>query len=245
MPDIEDGDTVLWRYVDLYRYMDLLQSSELHLTRADQMEDRWEGSYSTVNVSMRPTLYGKDWEMMSANTDGMYQFGRTHIYLNCWYVGSHESYAMWKLYDVTGKGVAIRTTARRLKAALIGEHLPPLSGAQVQYVDHATTFIPETNLYFPYVHKRLSFSHENEYRLPGLWVPQLLKVDEDDTAGRREPDIPPPFLRERVNVQQLIEAVYVSPDSPEWVARVVSEVTHSYVLELEVRHSDLAADPVY
>ena len=51
LPDIKDPDTVLWRYVDLYKWLDLLQTSELHLTRADQMEDRWEGAYSEVNVA--------------------------------------------------------------------------------------------------------------------------------------------------------------------------------------------------
>jgi len=32
LEDIEDPDTVLWRYVDLYKWLDMLQTSELHLT---------------------------------------------------------------------------------------------------------------------------------------------------------------------------------------------------------------------
>jgi hypothetical protein len=54
LPDIEAPDAVLRRYVDLYKWLDMLQTSELRLTRADQMEDRWEGSYSEVNLVQRP-----------------------------------------------------------------------------------------------------------------------------------------------------------------------------------------------
>ncbi len=50
---------------DLYKWLDMLQTSELHLTRADQMEDRWEGSYSEVNLAQRPSLYGANWPMMA------------------------------------------------------------------------------------------------------------------------------------------------------------------------------------
>jgi hypothetical protein len=263
LEDIEDPDTVLWRYVDLYKWLDMLQTSELHLTRADQMEDRWEGSYSEVNLAQRPSLYGANWSVTAPSLSMMYQFGRSHTYLNCWYMGAGESYAMWKIYDAAGRGVAFRTTAGRLKESLVGPpREPPISGAKVQYVDYSKTFIPEANIFFPYVHKRLSFSHESEYRLLALWAPEALETDEDedenedenedeyeyedeDIAVSTEPDLPPLFIREPVDLGRLVEAVYVSPDAPNWVARVVGEVTGKYMPGLDIRHSDLAADPVY
>ncbi len=48
-----------------------------------------------------------------------------------------------------------------------------------------------------------------------------------------------------MDLDRLVEAVYVSPDAPDWVARVVGEVTDKYMPGLRIRHSDLAADPVY
>lgn len=194
LPDVDDGVS-LWRYVDLYRYLDLLQTAELHLTRADQMEDRWEGAYSEVNVAARPHLYAEHWDVMSASMETMYRHARTHTYLNCWYMGDAESYAMWKLYDAAGKGVAVRTTAGRLKQALIGGHQPPIAGAKVTYVDYASSFIPEGNLFFPYVHKRLSFEFEREYRLLAMWSPKALEVDDQNTVIKSGLDDPPPFLR--------------------------------------------------
>ena len=56
-----------------------MQSAELHLTRADQMEDRWEGAFSAVNVAARPTIYGDHWERMSRHFQPSYQYARTHL----------------------------------------------------------------------------------------------------------------------------------------------------------------------
>lgn len=209
------------------------------------MEDRWEGAYSEINIAARPSMYGENWAMMAPVMSQMYQFGRTHVYLNCWYVGPTESYAMWKIYDAAGKGVAIRTTAGRLEESLVGSRQPPVAGSRVQYVDYSRTLIPEANLFFPYMHKRSSFSHESEYRLIAMWIPDVLEKDERGNAVRTEPDLPPLFLREPVKLDRLVEAVYVSPDAVGWVAGVVGEVTAKYMPGLGIRHSDLAADPVY
>ena len=245
-PDLPGGlpsDTVVWRHVDLYKWLDLLQTSELHLARADQMDDRWEGAYSEVNVRDRPSLYGEHWEGMAPAIQGMATWARSRVYMNCWYVGTIESYAMRKIYDAAGKGVAIRSTLERLSESLQGD--VKVHGGAVQYVDYSQMFIPEGNLLFPFVMKRQSFSHENEYRLLAMWFPEVLEVDENQRAIRSAPDVPPPFLREPVDLERLIEAVYVTPDAPDWVADVVVDVTHRYMPTLNVHHSDLAADPVW
>jgi hypothetical protein len=70
-------------------------------------------------------------------------------------------------------------------------------------------------------------------------------MNEHKVTTRIEPDLPPPFLREPVHLDRLVEAVYVCPDAPDWVARVVRQVTGKYIPSLDIRHSDLAADPVY
>ena len=132
-----------------------------------------------------------------------------------------------------------------MKESLVGSRKPPITGAKVQYVDYSTTFIPEGNLFFPFMHKRSSFSHESEYRLLAMWTPEVLEADHHNRAVRTEPNLPPPFLREPVDLDRLVESVYVSPDAPDWVAGVVGEVTGKYKPGLGIRHSDLAADPVY
>lgn len=70
-------------------------------------------------------------------------------------------------------------------------------------------------------------------------------VDEHNTVVRSEPDNPPPFLREQVDLGVLIQRCACRPAPPGWVARVVQEVTARYMADVDVVHSDLAADPVY
>ena len=50
------------------------------------------------------------------------------------------------------------------------------------------------------MHKRSSFSHESEYRLLAMWTPEVLETDEHGKAVRTEPDLPPLFLREPVDL---------------------------------------------
>jgi hypothetical protein len=144
-----------------------------------------------------------------------------------------------------GQGVALRTTVGRLQGALLGEHRQPVVGSLVNYVNYSATFIPEGNVFSPYVYKRMSFAHEHEYRLLTAWHPNILEIDEERDVVTREPDVPPMFRREELDLGQLIEAVYVSPDAAAWVAEVVVQATHMYLPGLDVRHSDLEADPVY
>lgn len=101
--DIEDATVTLWRYLDIYKYLDLIQTSELHFARADEMEDPWEGSVGAANHKLRPQLYGEHWEAMSRGIGPVLAATRSRTYLNCWHIGAHESMAMWRLYGSEGK----------------------------------------------------------------------------------------------------------------------------------------------
>ncbi|NQX15087.1 DUF2971 domain-containing protein [Rathayibacter sp. VKM Ac-2857] len=246
-PDIDDleDDVVLWRYVDLFRYLDLLQTGELYFARADKMEDPWEGSNGAINISLRAELFAEHNVPLGSSAERWARFVREHFYLNCWYRGLGESYAMWRLYGAAGKGVAIRTTAGRLKSALRGEPSAVLAAAVVQYADYSALHIPGDIIFIPLVYKRESFSYEREYRLIAAWFPGAEQELDPVTGQIVNIDNPPASLREPVDVLELIEAVFVSPDAPEWEAKVIRDVTSIYYPDIEVRQSDLNANPMY
>jgi hypothetical protein len=112
------------------------------------------------------------------------------------------------------------------------------------YVNYDETYIPESNTFYPYIHKRRSFAHESEYRLMSIWAPKPLEINEYKVVVRSEPDTPPTFLRESIDLKALVEAIYVSPDAPSWAAGVVTDVVHRYAPDTKVEQSDLGADPV-
>jgi hypothetical protein len=232
----------LWRYMNTAQYADLLQTSELHLSRADSFSDPWEGAPSPVNHALRPDLYGERFEVMAPGLRMLFQHARTYTFINCWYAADIESAAMWSLYDREGRGVAVRTTPDRLQEALKGPQ--PVYGTKVRYVDYNIAFIPENNVMLPYVYKRASFKHEDEYRLIRSWSPKALRI-ENDTVVESEPDGPPGGLREETDLEMLVEHVFVSPEAPPWVVRVIERLTDTYRGTWDVSRSEMGVDPVF
>ena len=85
--------------------------------------------------------------------------------------------------------------------------------------------------------KRDSFAHEHEVRAvltawPGSQLPAGFHWKE---AGAQLD----------VRIGELIEAVFVSPDSPKWFFEVVQELSSKYGLLAPVRQSSLASDVLF
>jgi len=240
-PNRPHDDETVWRYMDLFRYLSLLQSSSLHFARADQMRDNWEGSYGQLNIVRRPEIYGDSYEERTELENERREWHLLSAYLNCWHLSDIESAAMWDIYQREGRGVAVRSTWGRLKSSLTTEGW--VRGGKVSYVDYQSVFIDENNAFTPFMHKRESFRHEQEVRLLHL---RGYNNEHFRSTGRGEArDEPgPPVLALDVDISVLIESVYVAPDAPEWVHGVVSDVTAQYGHTYPVRQSDLARDPI-
>ena len=44
LPD--DNDTIVWKYLDLSKFLDMLLSQQLFMSRSDKFEDQYEGTFS-------------------------------------------------------------------------------------------------------------------------------------------------------------------------------------------------------
>lgn len=87
-------DTKIWRYFKPSRFIEFLETSELHFASANQFEDRFEGS-----VAIQSPHYLVD--PRYAEIDGVEKAFRELKRLtkiSCWHCASFESDAMWKLY---------------------------------------------------------------------------------------------------------------------------------------------------
>ena len=70
----------------------------------------------------------------------------------------------------------------------------------------------------------MSFSHEQEFRLAiGL-------------SGENQERS---HLRLPVNLNDVIERIYVSPTAPTWIAKVVRRAAEKYGIDKEIIHSEL------
>jgi hypothetical protein len=95
---LPDGpDVLIWRYMNLPKFISLLKTRSLYFAVASSfVEDPWEGAHSRPQGGSSP--YPQD-----------------HAYINCWHMGEHESYAMWKIYARDPESVAIVSTRRTLR----------------------------------------------------------------------------------------------------------------------------------
>jgi len=173
---------------------------------------------------------------------------RMYTFINCWHVAEHESAAMWRLYGKEGSSIAVQSTYGRLRGVLlkrIDKNGSPLDGhvdlALVQYVDYRRDRIPEGYLFDAFLYKRKSFEHERELRAFFQETPK-------PGAGHGElVAIPPPEKGRQVplDLDQLIEAIYVAPSSAASVHDLVKKVCARYCLNKPVNCSSLDENPSY
>jgi len=130
-------DEPLWRYLRAQRFVESVQSRTLHFPSARQFDDPFEGA-----VAVLPHDWPIDprYEELE-HGDKVFEELRRLTKISCWHCADYESDAMWKLYAASRKGVAVRTTAARLQAALQPFRLAPHYGEEepfwgrIRYLD--------------------------------------------------------------------------------------------------------------
>ena len=131
---------------------------------------------------------------------------------------------MWKLYskDVTN-AIAIQTTAGHLYEALDRE--PCISIGKVKYIDLKKRF---TSINGAFWYKRKSFEYEKEVRA-------IIKKHDFKKKGIYIP----------VNIDKLIDGIYISPYASEWFVDVVKSVVDKYNINIPVSYSQMVEKPFY
>ena len=239
-PDFKspNDDAALWRYMDFTKFVSLLETQSLYFARADRLGDPFEGSYSKANIALRPILYEGTiphivWEELSSFFKAMRQF----MLINCWHESDHESAAMWRLYSREHDGIAVKTNFKSLTQSFTCSDVIHIG--KVDYVDYNTTFIPELNAFYPYLHKRQSFEHEREVRAITLKTPASgLSFDMPQETGATGAYC-------AVDLPLLIEEVIVAPYADGWFFELVQAVAARYGLTAPVTRSGLSQSPIW
>jgi len=195
------NDKFLWKYLDLYKLIDLLHSQQLYFTRFDHYEDGLEGITgkgiglkaltqgppltkenvtTTIDQAMQDKHIAEDQRIRKELLD-LIDTSQKSQYGCCWFIGDRESIAMWKLYSKK-EGVAIKFKARQLADTIIASaksltntDFNILYYGPVEY-KNIWPFDPhETfNGKFNGLKKDKSYVHENEFRFVAV-LPSVKK----------------------------------------------------------------------
>lgn len=243
IPDQPPLGGLLWRYMDLARFLSLIEHQALHFARADQMSDKWEGASGLYNTQMRPAYYGAGSDAVTAAMKRYHPHLIKQTHMSCWHENDGESAAMWDLYQKDGRGVAVQTTWADLTASIRSDR--EIFGGRIKYADYKSTFVPEGDHLAPFMYKRKSFEHEREVRL--LTITGTGGRENSDAKGWVRIDSVVPeagVIPIAVDLKQLINCVYVAPNTQPWFVELISKLIQRYGLEVDVRQSDLDSAPL-
>jgi len=222
--------------MDVTKLISLLRMKSLYFPRADLLGDPWEGAVSHLTIKMR--------EQIPAQLCGRIPDLRKDLirqtFVSCWHQNEYESAAMWKLYLKSDEGVAIGTTCDRLSRCFRDGTTYNVFIGAVQYLDYARNLISDRNVLLPLFIKRCSFSHENEVR--AIINPFFQTPPQPDVSPELEQ---PSGLALKIDVDLLIEYVYVAPGTPDWVMDAVQSILDRFSLNRTVQRSSLSDSPVF
>lgn len=219
----EDPNTVVWKYLDLSKFLSLLLSQKLFMSRSDKFEDQYEGTFS------EPT-YEEIKSIAANNPDFLddYKQRRKNIVISSWHLNEYESYAMWQIFTKNNEGLAIQSTIGRLQKALEIETRFPQYIGEVEYIDYKRQHIPFEDAFFPFLFKRKSFQYEKEIRILSDVTPLHLAVNDG--------------MAVHVDINQLIEKIYIHPKSEKWYKNLVLGLMNKLDFDFTVEKSDLESD---
>src|SRR4051812_7717183 len=219
----EDPETIVWKYLDLSKFLDLLLSQKLFMSRSDKFEDQYEGTFS------EPTY--EEIKKIAVNNPEFLHYYKSHrekVAVSSWHINEYESFAMWQIFTQNSEGLAIQSTVNRLKNSLNSETLHKQYIGEVNYIDYKKEYIPFDDMFFPFLFKRKSFQYEREIRILSDVTESNIKLNDG--------------LKINVDINQLIEKIYIHPKSENWYKNLVIQLVKQLGFDFTIEKSDLESD---
>ncbi|TMT85392.1 DUF2971 domain-containing protein [Haloterrigena sp. H1] len=259
--DPPNDSQLVWRYMDFPKLMWIIQKEKLHFHRADDFSDPFEGTTPKALKQLRDkSLREAQSEIDSEEVDLLKQWSkgvknfRKSMFLNCWHANDTESAAMWDLYGNEDKSIAIVSTIERMKDAFketeetvyIGDlfyvdfysdlhDIDRESEAKIARVINRTE---NPNAFQQILFKRQEFSHEHEVRAV---ISDMSNMGDEEENSKL-------YFNISIDINKLIEGIYIAPDTPSWFSQVVGNAVNESDLDLtanDVHPSRLDEDPWY
>jgi hypothetical protein len=219
----ENPDTIVWKYLDLSKFLDLLLSKKLFMSRSDKFEDQYEGTFSEPTFEEIRKIAENNPEFLD-----YYKSHREKIVISSWHINEYESFAMWQIFTKNNEGLAIQSTVKRLQEALKPETKTTQYIGEVNYIDYKKEYIPFDDTFFPFLFKRKSFQYEREVRIISDVTQNNIVINEG--------------LKIDVDIHQLIEKIYIHPKSENWYKNLVIQLMEQLGFNFSIEKSDLESD---
>ena len=240
----------IWRYIDFSKFVNMLDRNALFFARASELDDPYEGIMPKFNDKIRSSIYQdarhtfksdeqyQNFLIHQSSLNVFYKNFKKTILINSWHLNDHESASMWKLYSHDNYGIAIQSTFSKLCNSLKNNIFDQIFIGEVKYLDYEKEWLEEGNLFYPFITKRKSFVAESELRAIEWSTPSNSFITKDKSIiYRNETTKSGKYVP--VNLDILIDKIFVSPLSESWVHSTVEAMIKKYNLNKNVTQSDL------
>jgi hypothetical protein len=249
----KDNEEKIWRYLDVPKFLSIIDNRALFFSRAEYLGDRFEGSIPQSKNQINLTKHlGHESDVMYSD-DGIahewysdHYFFRNTAYICCFHMNPIESAALWPIYAKDNKGVAIQSTFNRLCNCFHVDQENTENIGAVKYIDYSPdsseTIDVLKSATLPLLHKRKNFEHERELRaiipFPHCVFPNGGELTKEIL------DSFPKGLSIPVDLDILIEKIYLAPSSPSWNKDLLNSILKKYEINKEILPSALDQSPI-
>lgn len=238
-PADADKNTTIWRYMDLGKFISIVQANQLWFSHRSAFDDPYEGRYSkAVAEEMQRERWNIE-EPRDEATEYLIDDGADD-YVSCWNMKESQSAALWEVYTEGDNGVAIKSTVGALKEAI--DWFPESKfKRQVEYgtVNYHITGDEPTGHYAPIFTKRDIFDFEQEYRVVLTSFESLDDVEIDGVKIR-----PGVGIGIEIDPSILLDEVYISPSASGYFRDVVEGLRSDYGPDYSIEKSTVYDHPL-
>ena len=240
-----DDNTIIWRYFDLAKFLDLLENQILFFCRADKFGDPLEGSLNRHWYNMEKRME-KQFQPFFKGTprSATSEYSRQDFFISCWHKNDHENHAMWKIYGGSTNSIAIISTVKQLRDCISSYEIlrDKFELDQVYYIDYEKDdfeILPvKDRNYSRFFHKHKIYKYEQEVR-GVIELPEEIIHDNGIEVRNNG-------LCVSINIKDIVNKIIVSPESPTWFYKLINSIVSSrYKLAIKVTLSEVDKEPLF
>lgn len=241
------ADYTIVKYIDLTKFISLLYNQSLFFCRLDKLEDQFEGTTAKANFDVRVkyrqqlretgffTVPMTDETIIKDVTEEFKSEKKLKAIncVNCWNKKNEESAALWKIYSDFSKGIMIKSSISRLKKSLEKEQ-EEIQLSEIHYLNYKKEIMPDGNIMYPFIHKQMAYSYEDEVRL-------LYEIKTENSCEHhwtKEEVLEGVYIK--CDLNELIEEIVIGPYSQKWFFKLVQDISNKYGLKKTISKSDFS-----
>jgi hypothetical protein len=241
-PPRPQNEKVIWRYLSLDKYLDLLSTGTIKFTQVDIAADQLEISLMLNRLEQNGSLDGR--ENIREGARHFINILRKSHYISCWTGKEHECRSLWFSYLGESRlGVAIKSTVGQVKEHTVWGHY----GFSYNEVIYRDTFEDteelQSNTKLLNL-KALAYSSESEIRFSVN--ESLIHLPKGELSATNppvqiNPENLPKVISFDLDLESTINEVWISPYCQKWQLDMLKDVTAKLApfLVSKMKRSDL------